>query len=389
MTPTTDMLAARPAWAQRLDVLARPSSPERPAFGLFATVSFLLAFGLIVQVGHAATVRSLADFRSEVLEQVGVRMLGIVALLVAARVGPAGVRRFIPFAAVAALILLILCYVPGVGLSINGSRRWVALGPVTFQPSELARIVVVLWVANHCVLYGERLQQLVRSVLPILGWTLVYFLLVYFERDVGGAILLLLCVLSTLWVGGARTGHVGLFLTLTAPVALVWGVLTAPHVRHRILTFLGLAENDQVSESAQAIADGGFLGVGYTHGVTRVRNVPHLESDFVLAQIGEEFGWLGMAVVVLLFASFAWFALQLVLSIRDRYAALCAFGLCISTALQALIHIEVVAGLGPPKGMPLPFVSNGGSSLLVSCLAVGLALGAARKPGASSFIENP
>ena len=386
---TTKILAARPALFERLDAVARPKDPERPVQGLFVTVLFLLAFGLIVQIGHAATVRSGAGFQAEVLEQLGIRMLGIVALLVGVRVGPVGIRRWIPFAAVVALILLVLCYVPKVGLAINGSKRWVALGPITFQPSELARIVVVLWVANHCVLYGERLRLLLRSVLPILAWTLVYFLLIYFERDVGGAILLLACVLSTLWVGGARTGHVSAFLILTVPAALVWGLMTAPHVRHRILTFLGEAQNDQVTETTQAVADGGLLGVGYTHGVTRVKNVPHLESDFVLAQVGEEFGWFGMALVVLLFASFAWFALQLVLSIRDRFSALCAFGLCVSIALQALIHIEVVAGLGPPKGMPLPFVSNGGSSLLVSCLAIGLALGAARFKGDTCSTENP
>lgn len=386
---TSEAPTLRPSFARRLDSLARPADEKRPVLGLLAVVLFLLAFGLIVQVGHAATVKSGADFKVEVLEQLGVRILGIVALLVGARVGPAGVRRLIPFLALVALLLLVLCYVPGVGQSINGSRRWVALGPISFQPSELARIVVVLWVANHCVLYGDRLRHLVRSVLPILGWTLVYFLLIYFERDVGGAILLLACVLSTLWVGGARTGHVGAFLMLMVPGALVWGLLTEPHVRHRILTFLGEAENEQVTETAQAIADGGLLGVGYTHGVTRVQNVPHLESDFVLAQVGEEFGWFGMAVVVLLFASFAWYALQLVLSIEDRFSALAAFGLCVSIALQALIHIEVVAGLGPPKGMPLPFVSNGGSSLLVSCLALGLALGAARRPGKSLTPDTP
>ncbi len=339
----------------------------------------LSAFGLLVQAGHASTILARGPFARELAEQLGVRILAVLVLLGASHLGPRGVRRFIPHAALLALFGLCLVFVPGIGAPFNGANRWLSVAGVTFQPSELARIVVVLWVANHCVLYGERLADLRRAVLPILLFASVYFLLIYFERDVGGAILLMICVLSTLWVGGARTGHVGTFMIGGVGLTLGVGLLTAPHVKHRILTWLKLAENDQVLHASEAVARGGFLGLGFTHGEARLAGVPHLESDFVLAQIGEELGWVGALIVLGLWASFAWFALRLVLSIDDRYEALAAFGLLVATLLQAMIHVEVVAGLGPPKGMPLPFVSNGGSSLLVSSLAVGLALGAARR----------
>lgn len=363
----------------RLDSIARdPRDPQAAAQALFATVLALCGLGLLVQAGYAATVLERADFRNELLEQIGVRIAAAAVLLGASHLGPRAVRRFIPHAAVLSLIALALVFVPGIGTPINGASRWIDVFGITFQPSELARIVVVLWVANHCVLYGDKLSDLRRAVLPILLFASVFFLLVYFERDVGGAILLMVCVLSTLWVGGARTGHVGTFMIGGVGMALGVGLATAPHVKHRILTWLNLAENDQVSHAAQAVSRGGWLGQGFTHGEARLANVPHLESDFVLAQVGEEFGWVGAMIVLALYAAFAWFALRLVLSIDDRFEALAAFGLLVATLLQAMIHIEVVAGLGPPKGMPLPFVSNGGSSLLVSSLAVGLALGAAR-----------
>jgi len=369
------------AWARGLGPSVAARTPAEPALGLFLTVLALLGFGLMVQVSHAATIQDAARFQRELLEQVGVRVLGVGALLAAARFGPSGVRRVLPHATLLAILFLVLVFVPGIGAPRNGSHRWLQLGPFGFQPSELARIVVVVWVANHCVLYGPRLADLRRAVLPILSFALVFFLLIYFEKDVGGAILLMLCVLSTLWVGGARTGHVGVFLTTGVGAALSYGLLTAPHVRHRLMTWVGQATNEQVSHTARAIGEGGFLGVGYTHGTARVQNVPHLESDFVLAQVGEELGWVGMAILLALFATFLWHALRLVLSLENRFEALATFGLCVSVALQAMVHVEVVAGLGPPKGMPLPFVSNGGSSLVVSCLAVGLALGAARNSG--------
>ena len=150
------------------------------------------------------------------------------------------------------------------------------------------------------------------------------------------------------------------------------------YVRHRVQMWLGHASNHQVDRTADAIAAGDFFGTGLGQGLYRNARVPYLESDYVFAMVGEELGFYGMALLIGLLIAFAWFGLRFVLSIRDRYAALCAFGLLMSVALQAMVHVQVVTRLAPPKGMPLPFVSHGGTALVVSSLAVGLALGAAR-----------
>jgi cell division protein FtsW len=293
-------------------------------------------------------------------------------------------RRFVPALLVAMAALLLLVFIPPFGRPINGSHRWIELGIVSFQPSELARIVVVLWIADRCVRLGPMVREVRRGVLPMLALGLFFFLLVATETDLGGALLLLICVFATMWVGGARPTHVVGTATTVAFGALAFAFTSIPYMRRRIEMFLGTAKSDQVGDSLAAIAGGDFFGLGIGRGLARNQGVPYLESDFVFAQVGEELGLAGMILVLALFAAFAWYALRLVLSIRDRHDALATFGLLVSTSLQAMLHAQVVAGLAPPKGMTLPFVSHGGTSLIVSSLSVGLALGAARRSSRTS-----
>jgi cell division protein FtsW len=179
--------------------------------------------------------------------------------------------------------------------------------------------------------------------------------------------LLLFCVLATMWVGGARPAHVLGPLTTIGGTAIAVAFLAIPYMRRRIEMFLGHVQNQQVGDSLAAIGNGDFFGVGLGQGLARNQGVPYLESDFVFAQVGEELGFFGMLLVLGLLVVFLWYALRLVLSLHDRYEALACFG------------VQVVAGLAPPKGMTLPFISHGGTSLIVSSLAVGLAIGAARR----------
>jgi cell division protein FtsW len=366
---------------ERLDTLARRAEvvdPRAPATALFCIVVALVTFGLLIQASHASTIMEPKTFFAQLSSQIWFRFAGLLALILAARLGPSGVRRGIPAMIVLMATLLVLVFVPGIGAVLNGSHRWIDLG-IKFQPSEVARIVLILWVADRCVRLGPLVRDARQGVLPMLAVGLVFFGLVASETDIGGAMLLLMCLLGTMWVGGARPTHVfGTFVTFGGG-ALLLGFVLVDYVRRRIEMFLGSTENDQVIGSLQAMHSGGFFGVGLGQGAFRNHGVPYLESDFVFAQVGEEFGLFGMLLVLGLFAAFLWFALRLVLSIRDRYDALASFGLLLSTALQAMLHVQVVAGLAPPKGMTLPFISHGGTSLVVSCLCVGLALGAARR----------
>jgi cell division protein FtsW len=368
---------------------AQGPDPSVYANALFGVVLALMALGFLVQASHSATIQGLDSYHGELVSQALFRVGGIAALAVGYRFGPSGVRRFLPPLMVVSALMLVAVYVPGLRSEVNGSKRWLKLGALTFQPSEVARVVLVLWVADRCTKLGETLHGFRKGVLPMLAASLVFFGLVLGETDLGGSLLLLICALMVMWVGGAQ------FRSVAVPAIVVGGGAIAalatfiPYVRHRIAVFFHQAHNDQVSDTYNAIAHGGVFGTGIGQGPFRNAGVPYLDSDYVFAQLGEEFGWLGMYVLLALSLSFMWFALRLVLSLRDRYDALCAFGLLISVCLQGMIHCQVVARLAPSKGMTLPFISDGGTSLIVSSLAVGLALGAARRLNQEYSSCNP
>jgi cell division protein FtsW len=201
--------------------------------------------------------------------------------------------------------------------------------------------------------------------------------------------LLLICALSTMWVGGAHFRSLAVTMVTIGGGAITAASLLIPYVRSRLQLWFGHAQNPQIESTLTAMAQGGLFGRGLGQGRARNLGVPYLESDYVFAQIGEELGFVGMLLVLGLLLAFLWFSLRLVLSLRNRYEALAAFGLLVSVGLQAMLHVQVVAGLAPPKGMTLPFISDGGTSLIVSSLAVGLALGAARRPFPEKSSCNP
>ena len=375
-----------------LDTLAKRAevqNPMRPATRLFLVVLCLSGLGLLVQISHAATTRSVAGFTDEIRSQVGFRLAGVVVMLVAYRIGPAGLRRFVPHLLATSVVMLILVFVEPFAAMRNGAHRWIDLFGVSFQPSELARIALVLWVADRCVRLKHLVHDVRRGVLPMLTLALSLFLLILIETDLGGSMLLLICALSTMWVGGARMLPVGAALFTIGGGAIVAAGAFVPYMRNRLAMWLGHVQNDQVARTIDALSSGGWFGAGYAQGAYRNAGVPHLESDYVFALVGEEFGLFGMWLVLLLFCAYLWFALRLVLSLRERYEALASFGLLVSVGLQAMVHAQVVSGLAPPKGMTLPFLSDGGTSLIVSSLAVGLALGAARRNHKELFACNP
>jgi cell division protein FtsW len=368
-----------------LDGFARRSEepdPARPALGIFLVVLALLGLGLVLQVNHAATTAPLDEFWKTFGDQLFFRIGALLALLVGFRIGPEGLRRTIPALMLFCFLALIAVYVPGVADPRNGANRWVSVfGLFSFQPSELARIVCVLWVADRCMLLGADVQQLKRGVLPMLAVGFLFFFLILCETDLGGALLFLVCFLGTLWVGGAQPLHVAGPLVAIGGTAVLVLISFVTYIRNRVAMFLGHASNHQVDHSADALASGDLFGVGLGQGQFRNARVPYLETDYVLALVGEELGLVGVWAVLALLLCFAWFSLRFVLSIKDRYCALAAFGLLLSFALQSMVHVQVVTRLAPPKGMPLPFLSHGGTALLVSSFAIGLALGAARPTG--------
>ncbi len=373
------LMRAATEWVSSAGSRARDAHPAGPRNALLCTTLALVGFGMLIQLSHAATTLPAEAYRSEMAQQVLFRLIGIGLLIAGMALGPRRIERVIPAATVGAFALLVLCFVPGFEQPLNGSHRWIKIfgkGP-SIQSSEIARVILVLWVARRCALLEDGLGDLRRGFIPALAVGLVAAFLIFREPDLGGALLFLMCFGATLYVGGARVRHVGL-VGAVAAILLLAALQFFGHVRERFAVWAGEATNSQVTRAAEAMASGDMFGVGYTHGGFRNAGLQYMQTDYAFAFVGEEFGLFGGCVVVGLFAAFVWHSLRLILCIKDRFAALAAFGLTTSVSLQALIHLQVVTGLAPPKGMALPFLSDGGSALLAACLAVGLALGAAR-----------
>jgi cell division protein FtsW len=290
-------------------------------------------------------------------------------------------RSPITYLLIVSVILLIIVLIPHVGTQINQARRWlrIPLGPATisFQPSELAKWVVIFSLAGFCVKYGARLKTFKRGFLPVcLVLGLVVGLVII--EDFGSAALIALLCFLILLIGGANWRY----LVAPLPVAAVGfaaAILTSPMRRMRILAFLNPDQwagsaNYQASQSLIAIGSGGIFGKGLGMGVCKYGHLPEDTTDFIFSIIGEEMGFVGSIVVILLFIAFLILGLFVITRCKEPFGRLLATGIVLAVGVQAALNIGVVTVVLPTKGLPLPFVSAGGTSMLVSAAAVGVLL---------------
>jgi cell division protein FtsW len=261
---------------------------------------------------------------------------------------------------------------------INGSRRWFSLGPFGIQPSELAKLAAVLFTASVLERRMHRVNELKYSLLPIAIVVGVLVGLILIEPDLGTAASLLAVVGLMIFAAGISYRYLlgGVLLALPALYVVVW---SAEYRRRRLLAFLDpwadpLGDGFQIIQSLIAIGTGGVTGKGLMAGVQKLFYLPEPHTDFIFAVISEELGLLGASLVVGCFCVITWRGLRAALRAPDAFGSLLALGLTMMVTLQAFVNISVVTGLMPTKGIPLPLVSNGGSSLLVNLVAMGVLL---------------
>ena len=366
----------------RIGTAAAPrpaASPREPARAIFGLTIGMIALGLVMQVSHAATTMPLEAFREEVVNLVVMRGLAVLVLLGAWWVGLARLRPFVPALAVTGLLLLLLVFVPGFAVAINGSRRWIQIPglPFTIQPSEVARVLAILWLARRCVDLGDRVSGL-RGYVPTVLAGVVVALLIIIEPDVGSTLLFGVAWMATMWVGGFQERHLAVSAVGGVSMVVVGAASVLGYVRERLSVWLGDVSNDQVLRNAEAFGSGGWFGQGLAQGGYRNDGLQYMQTDYVCSLVGEELGLFGVLVLVGLWGAFVWNGLRLVRTVKNRFAALAAFGLTVGVTTQAMIHLAVATQLSPPKGMTLPLISDGGSALMSTCLAIGLILGASR-----------
>ncbi len=374
------------------DKTRRASARRRPVDGtLLLIVTLLLLAGLLTL--FSATYYQAQD-QGDALREVKQQLIGIavgVAMMqVTMRVPYRFFRRpmIVWIGLGASLLLLVLVLIPGVGRSLNGSRRWLSLFGLSFQPSELAKPMIVLYMAAALDAKPERAQKLIKGILPLLFIPAVFFLVILQQPNLSTAGSVLIVSALMVLLAGARWKHLSILgvCGMAVGFAYAW---SEPYRRERLLSFRDpfaqmSDEGYQLAQSLIAIGSGGLFGNGLGQGRQKFSYLPYPESDFIFAIVGEDFGLLGCLVVVLLFVAFLFVGLRIAATCRDRFGCLLAAGLTVMIAVQAFLNIGVVVGVLPTTGLPLPFFSAGGTSMMILLSAVGVLLnisrGEQRKP---------
>jgi cell division protein FtsW len=281
-----------------------------------------------------------------------------------------------------ALGLLVLVLIPGVGREVSGARRWFRFGVLSFQPSEFANIAMIIYVADFISRKTNAIRTLRWGLLPIMAVMGALSLLVLMQPDLGTTVALASVVFIMLYVSGVRLTYFATILAASVP-ALYLLIFSVPYRRARIMAFLNpwadpKGSGFQIIQSQIALGSGGIFGTGLGHSKQKLFYLPAAHTDFIFSIIGEELGLLGTAGVIILFALFIRLSLKVVKHAPDRFGYFLALGLVAMLSLKAMVNIGVSVGIFPTKGLPLPFISYGGSSFIFDMVSVGLLLNIAR-----------
>ncbi len=331
------------------------------------------------------TFQDSGDAYAKVRQQVMGIALGSVMLFILSRVDyhifqkPWIILAMLAFSA----LTLVLVVIPGIGVLANGSRRWLNIGGMSFQPSEFAKFAMILYMANALTNKGERLRRFFTGIVPVLIVPGTMFLLILEQPNLSTAMSILIVAFLIIAVAGARRKHLTL-LGICGTLLGAWYAWSEPYRRERLLSFRDpfvqmSDEGYQLSQSLIAFGSGGLFGMGLGQGRQKTAYLPYPESDFIFASIAEDFGLLGCIAVVAMFLAFAYAGFRVALRCPDKFGCLLATGITAMITVQAFLNMGVVVGLLPTTGLPLPFFSAGGTSISIFMAAVGVLLSISRE----------
>lgn len=346
------------AWGLVMVYSASIALPDNPKFARYAHNFFLTRHALFL-------------------------VLAFVAGLLAFQIPIATWERWAPWLFVLSLLLLVIVLIPGIGKGVNGARRWIALGPISFQPSELAKFAVLLYAANYMVRKMEVKERFFRAVLPMAAAVAVVGSLLLAEPDMGAFLVIAIIAMGILFLGGVNA-RMFFLIAAVMTVAFVLMIALSDWRRERIFAYLdpwsekhALGKGYQLSHSLIAIGRGEIFGVGLGGSVEKLHWLPEAHTDFLLAVIGEEFGLIGVLAVIGLFL---WMTRRIMhigrqaIALDRVFAGLVAQGVGIWVGFQAFINMGVNLGALPTKGLTLPLMSYGGSAVLMNVVALAVVL---------------
>ena len=341
----------------------------------------LVAFGLVMvySATSAPAAVSNGDPNSYLKRQGIYAAIGLLFLFVFSRISFRSLKKLAPMLVLVSLVLCVAVLI--LGTAVNGARRWISFGPVVFQPSEFAKLALAVWAAWFLTRRGapQSLKQLARPIGLLVG---IFCVLLLAEPDLGTAIALILMLVGMLAVAGTP----GRTLFAAATIVTVLGVAAAwfePYRRARIFSFLSPWSDSQGAgyQTVQAmigIGSGGIFGTGLGHSVEKIFYLPEAHTDMIFAVIAEELGLVGSLGVIAAYVAFAYAGLRIALRCTDPFGKTLAAGIVTLVCAQAAVNLAAVLGLAPLTGIPLPFVSYGGSNLVVALAAVGILLNIGR-----------
>ena len=373
--------ALRGAKEKRALPLFRATRGKCPDRGIWVTFVLLLASGVVTL--YSASYYNAQD-RGSALTEVFSQLLGIgvgaffmIALWKIDYRALNDVRVSGAFLGVS-LVLLTLVAIPGVGVYVNGSRRWLRLGPISFQPSEMAKYAMILFLARALSSTTRDITDFWRGLVPLFVLPGAMFLLVLLQPNLStaGSIVIVAAVMTML--AGARWIHLGLIAVLGACVGTYYA-LSEPYRRARMISFTDpfrylSNEGYQLAQSLLAFGSGGLFGMGIGRGRQKYSFLPYPESDFIFAVVGEDLGLLGCLWVLGLFGAFLFFSIRAAIRCKDRFGSLLAGGIASMIGVQTVLNVAVVVGIMPTTGLPLPLFSSGGTSVAIVMGAIGLLL---------------
>jgi cell division protein FtsW len=363
----------------------KPKAPQPLEHRLLLTATFCLLAGGAVMVYSASSARTLLEGSGDgtgfLVKYLAYGAVGLVCMQILARRGLQLVRDATPVVVVLAFGLLLLVLIPGLGVEINGARRWLGFGPLQFQPSEIMKLALVLHVAA-VVSARPRIARSLRGVLgPVISVAGAAVLLIFAQPDLGTALVVCFTIGAMLVVAGVPIRQLALVAAAGAFVVLVFALLE-PYRRARLTAFVNpwadaAGSGFQAVQGQIAIGSGGVLGLGPGQSVQKIFYLPEAHTDFILAVIGEELGVVGVCCLLSLYGMIAYAGLRTAKAAKGAYAKLVAAGITSLILCQALLNVYAVLGLAPLTGVPLPFISSGSTSLIVLLCSMGILLNVA------------
>ena len=352
---------------------------------IFAITFILLMIGVVMIYSSSAiyAYEKLGDSLFFLKRHLWFLFFGFILMLFTMSVNLAEVEKFSKVLIGLSILLLFAVLIPGIGASVGGARRWFRLGGLSFQPSEIAKFTLILYLASFLARKGYKIKDLFMGYLPCVAVIFVMSASVLLEPDLGTAISIFFIGFLIIFIGGGKIKHLVTTAILGMPF-LYYLIFSVPYRRTRMLIFLNPwmdkeGSGFQIIQSFLALGSGGLFGVGLGQSRQKLFYLPESHTDFIFSIIGEETGLLGASCVVALFGLLVWQGMRAFFKENRPFNKIIIFGITSMIAFEALVNIGVSMGAFPTKGLPLPFISYGGSSLVFHMAAIGLMLNAMRE----------